>query len=189
MKRSNKKYFISNQKGLALLSALIVMAILTALGMSGIYLSSTDIKIAKNYRLQKQKFYAAEAAIARGTGILNLTSISNWTNLLSGATESDPEVILADLEDVQFHSMTYTLMVRNNLDDPVFKDGNYTTDEKYSTDTDDILVLIAEGNGDSGMPKYVETAIKWTPQTERSYGGKDITTDNINVTTASITWQ
>jgi hypothetical protein len=179
---------IKGQEGMALLTALIIMVMLTGMGLAGIYLATTDIMISQNYKKIKQKFFTAEAALEQGINILRSTSIDDWNDLIKGAKASSPEVILSDMSGVPFHGMTYTIRIKNNMDDPVFSDANYTADEQYSTDTDDILVVISESKANEGEPKYLETAVQWEPNPVHSYGGKDITTDNINVVEANIDW-
>ncbi|MGA1843838.1 MAG: PilX N-terminal domain-containing pilus assembly protein [bacterium] len=179
---------LGNQQGVAILAALVVMVMLTVLGLAGIYLSTTDIMISHNYRVIKQKFYAAEAALQQGINILRGTSIEDWNDYISTATAKDPEVALPGMSDVEFQGMRYTIKVKNNLDDFVFGDANYTVDEWYSTNLDNIMVVVAEGMGDSGQPKVLEAAVEWEPGSVHSYGGKDITSDNVNVTVANIDW-
>lgn len=179
---------IKGQEGMALLTALIIMVMLTGMGLAGIYLASTDIMISQNYKKIKQKFFTAEAGLEQGINILRSTSINDWNDLINAATASNPEAILSGISDAPFHGMTYTIRVKNNMDDPVFSDANYTADEQCSTDTDDILVVISESKANEGEPKYLETAVQWEPNPVHSYGGKDITTDNINVVEANIDW-
>ncbi len=184
---------IKGEEGMALLTALIVMVMLTGMGLAGIYLATTDVMISQNYKKIKQKFFTAEAALAHGINILQSTPIDDWNKLIEKATASNPEIVLVDLsgnsyQDVPFHGITYTIWVKNNPDDPAFSDANFTVDEQCSTDTDDILVVIAESRANEGEPKYLETAVQWEPNPVHSYGGKDITTDNINVVEANIDW-
>lgn len=183
-----KHFIIGNKYGFALLAAIFVMAILTALGTVGIYLAVTDIKIAQNYKMTKQKFYAAEAALERGVNILRSASIENWNSFINGASASEPEVVLSALDKIQFYGMRYTIWVKNNSDDPVFDDSNYSLDEKCSTDKDNTLVVIGEAHSSSGRSKRIEAAVKSIPINLGSYGGKNITMNNISVTTARITW-
>ncbi|MGA1863736.1 MAG: PilX N-terminal domain-containing pilus assembly protein [bacterium] len=179
---------IKGEEGMALLTALIIMVMLTGMGLAGIYLASTDLMISQNYKKIKQKFYTAEAGLEQGINILRSTSIDDWNDLIETAKAANPEVILSGMSDVPFQGMWYTIRVKNNLDDPVFWDANHTVDEQCSTDTDDILVVISECKANEGEPKYIETAVQWEPNPVHSYGGKDITTDNINVVEANIDW-
>ncbi len=53
----------SNEKGIALVTALLFLIVLTILGTTAIVISSTDIKIGGNYKTTKQAFNDAEAGI------------------------------------------------------------------------------------------------------------------------------
>lgn len=184
-----KQFTLKDQQGMALLTAILVMAMLTILGIAGIYLSKTDIMISRNFRIIKKKFFTAEAALEQGINILRATPVEDWNDdFLNGATQANPDVVLPGMSSVSFYGMTYTVRVKNNLDDPVFLDANYTVDEQFSTDTDEILVIIAEANSGTGQTKMLESAVQWIPKPATSYGGKDITTENTNTTTAEITW-
>lgn len=179
----------TRNEGLALVSSLIILFILTSLGLTGIYLASMDLKIAGNYRIYKQKFYTAEAALERGVNRLKNTSTDIWRELIEDASATHPEQVLFDMNQVAFQGMNYTVLVKNNFDDPVFDDANFTPDQKYSTETDHILVLIGEGSNNKGRPIRLQTAVAWTPQEYNSYGGRDITTENTNVSEVMINWE
>lgn len=173
---------------MALFAAFVVLVFLTVMGLAGIYLATTDIKISQNYKEIRQRFFTAEAGLQQGINTLQSTSVENWNSFLTGATSSNPEVLMSGMSDVSFCGMNYTVRVRNNLDDNVFSDPNYTSSDWYCTDTDEILVIIAEGSGSNGEPKILETAVQWEPSPDNSYGGKDMTADNANVTDANIDW-
>ncbi|MEW6327311.1 MAG: pilus assembly PilX N-terminal domain-containing protein [Thermodesulfobacteriota bacterium] len=63
MTPEQKTKIIKNEKGIALITALLFLMVLTVLGTTAVVISSTDIKIGGNYRLSKQAFYDAEAGI------------------------------------------------------------------------------------------------------------------------------
>jgi hypothetical protein len=52
-----------NEKGIALITALLFLMVLTVLGTTAVMISSTDIKIGGNYKTTKQTFYVAEAGL------------------------------------------------------------------------------------------------------------------------------
>ena len=190
MKRIDQKtrHISKGQQGMALFAALVVMIMLTVLGMAGIYLATTDIMISHNYKQIRQKFFTAEAALQQGINTLKTTGVNDWSDFITGADQSTPAITIPSLKDVDFHGMTFRVRVQNNLDDPVFTDPNYTSTQWYSTDLDKILVVIAEGMGSRGEPKVIESAVQWEPKPVHSYGGKDMTADNANVTTGNIDW-
>lgn len=65
---------MNNEKGIALITALLVLSILTLLGLLATLTSSTDIKIAGNEKLGTQGQYAAEAGIEHMQVFLNKTT-------------------------------------------------------------------------------------------------------------------
>ncbi len=52
-----------NEKGIALITALLFLMVLTILGTTAVMISSTDIKIGGNYKTAKEAFYDAEAGV------------------------------------------------------------------------------------------------------------------------------
>ncbi|MFH1147128.1 MAG: PilX N-terminal domain-containing pilus assembly protein [Pseudomonadota bacterium] len=54
---------IRNEKGIALVAALLFLMVLTLLGTTAIMISSTDIKIGGNFKNSKTAFYDAEAGV------------------------------------------------------------------------------------------------------------------------------
>lgn len=65
---------MNNEKGIALITALLVLSILTLLGLLATLTSSTDIKIAGNEKLGTQGQYASEAGIEHMQVFLNKTT-------------------------------------------------------------------------------------------------------------------
>ncbi|MDD5153251.1 MAG: pilus assembly PilX N-terminal domain-containing protein [Desulfovibrionales bacterium] len=63
MTPEQKTKIIKNERGIALITALLFLMVLTILGTTAIVISSTDIQIGGNYKLSKQAFYNAEAGI------------------------------------------------------------------------------------------------------------------------------
>lgn len=65
---------INNEKGIALVTALMVLAALTMMGIAAIMTSTLDMQIASNERTGIQAQYAAEAGLAETIARLNLGS-------------------------------------------------------------------------------------------------------------------
>ncbi|MDD5451650.1 MAG: pilus assembly PilX N-terminal domain-containing protein [Desulfovibrionales bacterium] len=63
MTPERKIKIIKNETGIALITALLFLMVLTILGTTAIVISSTDIKIGGNYKLSKQALYDAEGGI------------------------------------------------------------------------------------------------------------------------------
>ena len=52
---------LNEEKGFVLMTALLIMIILTLVGIGAILNSSVEINISRNERLRKEAFYAADA--------------------------------------------------------------------------------------------------------------------------------
>jgi hypothetical protein len=57
------KYYLSNEKGTALIMALVFLGLLTTLGLYAVLNSSTELTSSARYKSDKEAFYAAEGAI------------------------------------------------------------------------------------------------------------------------------
>jgi len=71
---------VKSQAGFALILALLALMLLTFLGLTLATSTSTELKIATNYRWQQQALYNAEAGIEAGKRILS--GVPSWTNIL-----------------------------------------------------------------------------------------------------------
>lgn len=81
-----------NERGVALILALVMLVILTILGAMVLDTSSTDLKIAGNFRNTQTAFYCADAALGYATNSNMLISqFSGTTGLVAGvSTWSSP---------------------------------------------------------------------------------------------------
>jgi hypothetical protein len=124
------------REGIALITAVLIMMILMALGTVFIAVMNTDLKIAVNQRKSLQAFYITETGIQRA--LLTLAGdINNWNKVLRGEDEiggTGDDGILFSNEP--FGEGTYTVRV---VDDD---DG----DGDCYTDTNDVVVVTARGN-------------------------------------------
>jgi hypothetical protein len=77
---------LSNERGTALIIALMAMMLLTALGAAVVMVSNTETHIASNYRNSQEALYAADAAVERV--VQDLLMIPRWNDILSGAEKS-----------------------------------------------------------------------------------------------------
>lgn len=75
-----------NDRGSAVIVALIATVLLSALGLGLIMMTSTEGAIASNYRAGNQTLYAADAAIERVMSDILLTP--SWNDILSGQVKS-----------------------------------------------------------------------------------------------------
>ncbi|MBW1972187.1 MAG: hypothetical protein DRP55_01605 [Spirochaetes bacterium] len=140
MKINNKiKNLISNQKGAALVIAMMVMLVATLIGIYSINMSSIDTKIAGNERMLSTTFFASDGGIEHfksligpmlvnaNQGNLATSATIDWDFLLDGssgkpaATTSNPEVLWIDRD--MGGGRRYQVYVRNN------NDGGGVTDD------------------------------------------------------------
>jgi Tfp pilus assembly protein PilX len=71
---------LRSEDGFALILALLALMLLTFLGLTLATSTSTELKIATNYRWQQQALYNAEAGVEAGKRILS--GLTNWTPIL-----------------------------------------------------------------------------------------------------------
>ena len=77
---------LADERGVALIVALMAMLLLTALGLALTLTTMTETKISGNYRDGTEALYAADAAVERV--MQDLLTVPDWNNVLSGATTS-----------------------------------------------------------------------------------------------------
>jgi Tfp pilus assembly protein PilX len=63
MKTKEIRKPLNSEKGIALVSVILIMSTLVLLGSTAVIMTSTDLKISGNYKLSEQAFYAAEAGV------------------------------------------------------------------------------------------------------------------------------
>lgn len=78
---------LKNERGIALVIALLIMVVLTVLGIAVIMNVNTEIKISGNAKDSKQAFYTAESGLQAGLGQLPSLSAFSAT-LANGLTYS-----------------------------------------------------------------------------------------------------
>lgn len=113
---------LNNEKGVALITALLVLAVLTLLGLAATLVSSTDLEIARNEKLAMQGQYAAEAGIAQALVMLNYSTSAGdritepvpsatWSMTADAATESWEQPITGTISDGLGSFFTYSTVV------------------------------------------------------------------------------
>jgi type IV pilus assembly PilX-like protein len=75
-----------DERGVALLLALMAVALLSALGLALAATTSTELLIAANYRNGQEALYAADAIAERG--LADLPGVAGWDALFDGSTRS-----------------------------------------------------------------------------------------------------
>jgi hypothetical protein len=108
---------VKDDRGSAVLLALIAMVLLTALGEGLIVLSNTETTIAANFHASAGTLYAADAAAERAVG--EIRHVPQWTDILSGAVRSTfvdatrtPR--LTSGETINLDALTRDLQARSN---------------------------------------------------------------------------
>ena len=75
-----------SEKGAALITALMAMLLLTALGLAMVLTTTTESMIAGNYRGGHEALYAADAGVERVMD--DLLTVPDWNNILNGTVRS-----------------------------------------------------------------------------------------------------
>src|SRR5512134_3058006 len=73
-----------DERGAALITALLATMLLTALGMAAVLVSNTEGMITANYRRSSEALYAADAAIERA--VQDVLMIPRWNDIIKDGT-------------------------------------------------------------------------------------------------------
>jgi type II secretory pathway pseudopilin PulG len=84
-----------DERGIALVVALVMLALLGILGALALYTSTTELRIAGNYRLSQEAFFVADAAIEYA-----FTDPAIYTAINPGVTDTWPLPGAGDADDV-----------------------------------------------------------------------------------------
>src|SRR5688572_29875302 len=76
----------ADDQGVALITALIAIALMMALGMVLVVTTMTEEQVASNYRDSTEALYAADAAVERA--IQDLLTVEDWNIVLNGTLTS-----------------------------------------------------------------------------------------------------
>jgi Tfp pilus assembly protein PilX len=77
---------LKDEKGTALIIALMAMMLLTALAATVVMVSNTEVKISGNYAASQEALYAADAAVERV--VQDLLLVPRWNDILNGTVRS-----------------------------------------------------------------------------------------------------
>ena len=77
---------LSDERGAALIVALMSLLLLTALGLALVLTTSTETMIAGNFGTAQEGLYAADAGVERA--MQDLLTVPDWNTILAGATTS-----------------------------------------------------------------------------------------------------
>src|SRR5262249_25016590 len=110
------RYTLRNERGIALILALMVLLVLTGLVLSYLSVSALEPQISRNLSDSARARYLAEAGIERGFNVV--TKAPNWNTLLVGATGGNPWVAVAGLTNATIGAATsggtFSVIVRND---------------------------------------------------------------------------
>lgn len=73
-----------DERGAALITALLATMLLTALGMAAVLVSNTEVMITANYRRSSEALHAADAAVE--LAVQDLLMVPRWNDVISGGT-------------------------------------------------------------------------------------------------------
>lgn len=107
---------LSRDDGFVLITALLVMLVLTLIGISTTINTSQELRIAGNDKLHKQTFYAAEAGAILGAEVLeqNLNCVTGFS---SGTLEGTITVNTLDMAYNTFADTKYLTVDTTIMDD------------------------------------------------------------------------
>ena len=158
---------IKDQKGIALITALLMLIVLSVLGIIAVNITSIGAKITGNTRTSKQAFYMAEAGIEAARELLRSriaggSTVSAQLNLVKGAdgvlTDSTNVANFSTTDDVPFIDTTnmgngsYRVYLTNNKLEP---SGGVTS----LTDTDSEVTLTSFGTGPDNSRAVIQVEV------------------------------
>ncbi|MGE5244172.1 MAG: pilus assembly PilX N-terminal domain-containing protein [Betaproteobacteria bacterium] len=77
---------LRREDGIAVIIALMAMMLMTALGIALVLTTTSETRIAANYRNSSEGLYAADAALERAMD--DVLTVPDWNRLLDGSTQS-----------------------------------------------------------------------------------------------------
>ncbi|MHB1398666.1 MAG: pilus assembly PilX family protein [Trichloromonadaceae bacterium] len=104
---------LDNERGVVLVTALMVMALLTVIGISALNSSDTELKITGNQRVATQAFYLAEAGIQHAVGVFRTNDVATLESMES--TELTKQALGGGSYSVDVDNLTDTSRERVEL--------------------------------------------------------------------------
>jgi hypothetical protein len=183
--RTQENRVIGNQKGVALVSGLLVVLVLSILGLGAMMSSSTELKISANDRSAKEVFYAAEAGIEDARSRLQAGSSPSpildtqpanpdWTVFIGTPEKAQSVGYQETNSDYDFYeplpsSLGYTVTITHKLDPSraILKWGDNNGDgipEENTLIGKPIYVITSEGYTDTGASKSIRIEASPVPE-------------------------
>lgn len=161
MKYSQSLKKINNEKGMVLIIAVMLLAVLVLVGFTALNMTTTDMKISSNYRSGSQAFYIAEAGLenARDQLRINIAGGSTMSQLLAARVGSNGVLSNSDnftnfysggvfvsddtpyISDTTFGAGTYRVYLTNAVNNSLTPPESVTS----TTDADDRVTLTSIG--------------------------------------------
>jgi Tfp pilus assembly protein PilX len=161
---------INDQKGIALITAILMLVVLSVLGIIAVNITSIGAKITGNTRTSKQAFYMAEAGIEAARELLRSriaggSTISAQLDLVKGAdgvlTDSTNVANFSTTDDVPFINTTnmgngsYKVYLTNDNE----PSGGVTS----LTDTNSQVTLTSFGSGPDNSRAVIQATVLRVP--------------------------
>ena len=163
------RYTLRNERGIALILAILVLLCLTGLVVAYLSVSAIEPQISRNLADASRSRYLAEAGIERGFNVL--VASTDWTSLVTTASAGSPWVAVAGLTNTAISGATaggtFSVTVRNDnggSDTPLTGltgSTNPTMDNSPSVDSNGVLIMRSSGTF-NGMTKTIEVVIRRT---------------------------
>jgi type IV pilus assembly protein PilX len=151
---------VRDERGIALILALVLLALITMLGVWALDTSSTDLKIAGNYKNAETAFSMADTAVAYASNPDNLTTACL---MIPACTNSTGSVISWSTPTISLSSTdTATVKVKYLLKGPLPAGSIYDADVDASGKpkfSGVYFTVSASGNGPNNAKAQIETNV------------------------------
>lgn len=159
MKKLSLKEIKDNEKGMVLIIAIALLAVLALVGIIVVKTTNTDLKISSNYKTGAQATYIAEAGAERAKNALKNV---RFDDVLAGNIGSSTG-ILSFGTYTSFANGTYTVKVIDDDEDgdgvPCSDDG----DDNCGDDDNGKIKIVATGITSNGSKRVIEVEVSKFP--------------------------
>jgi hypothetical protein len=172
----------ANERGSAIVVALLVLALGTIIGIAAVNTSSMERQSAFNFLIHERTFYTAEAGLERAKEVLKMEfsrqtapsnpTEANWSFALATATDSTYDGGVKLLNNQTLDGNSYTVTIWDNKDEIPAAD-------KPKEDKDRMIWLRSEASEPGGSKSTIETLLRAKDFQDirgydtQSYGGPD----------------
>ncbi|MBI5187203.1 MAG: pilus assembly PilX N-terminal domain-containing protein [Nitrospinae bacterium] len=179
----------SGESGIALVTALLVMFVLTLLATAAIMTTGTDVKIGSNYKATQDLFYVADAGLEAGRNFLssNFNTTTGWNTYLTNG--NNPVAAGDTVKGTNITGyLSSNVVGRGTFRISVLDDND--GDGSYTADVNKKVFLTSKGTVTTGGTTAMKTLEEYFEfnQNYSTYGGKDLTGGNTGVATGEAAW-